>query len=120
MRSFAHPKWKGRLGVEASEQRVVLRRARAPGRGKRRETLCDIVAKAGWSVRSGHTLLANLVASGEVPLALTVYSYRIEQLKSAGAPVEWFGIRSGDRRPTAPASPGGRRIPTPRCCSTNT
>src|SRR5882672_5578148 len=52
----------------------------------------DIVATAGWSVRSGHTLLANLVASGEVPLALTVYSYRIEQLKSAGAPVEWFGI----------------------------
>src|SRR6266542_269642 len=54
----------------------------------------DIAATAGWSVRSGHTLLANLVASGEVPLALTLYSNRIAQLKSAGAPVEWFVIVS--------------------------
>jgi iron(III) transport system substrate-binding protein len=28
----------------------------------------DIVAKNGISVRKGHSLLANLVASGEVPL----------------------------------------------------
>ena len=40
------------------------------------------------SVRKGHTLLANLVPTGEVPLALTAYSYRLEQLKKEGAPVE--------------------------------
>ena len=40
------------------------------------------------SVRKGHTLLANLVAAGEVPLALTVYSYKPEQQKRDGAPVE--------------------------------
>jgi iron(III) transport system substrate-binding protein len=39
-------------------------------------------------VRRGHTLLANLVAAGEVPLALTVYSYKPEQQKRSGAPVE--------------------------------
>jgi iron(III) transport system substrate-binding protein len=39
-------------------------------------------------VRKGHTLLANLIPTGEVPLALTAYSYRIEQLKTEGAPVE--------------------------------
>ena len=48
----------------------------------------DIVAKNGMSVRKGHTLLANLVPTGEVPLALTAYSYRVEQLKKEGAPVE--------------------------------
>ena len=42
----------------------------------------------GVSMRKGHTLLANLVAAGEVPLALTVYSYKPEQQKRAGAPVE--------------------------------
>ena len=30
------------------------------------------------SMRKGHTLLANLVAAGEVPLALTVYGYRVD------------------------------------------
>ena len=49
----------------------------------------DIVAKNGMSVRKGHTLLANFVGSGEVPLALTAYSYRVEQMKNVeGAPVE--------------------------------
>src|SRR5216684_2286951 len=47
-------------------------------------------------VRSGHhaDLAPDAMPShrAEVPLALTAYSYRIEQLKSAGAPVEWFGI----------------------------
>jgi iron(III) transport system substrate-binding protein len=33
--------------------------------------------------------LANFVGSGEVPLALTAYSYRVEQMKNIeGAPVE--------------------------------
>ena len=34
-------------------------------------------------MRKGHTLLTNLVASGEVPLALTVYNYKAEQLKNS-------------------------------------
>ncbi len=49
-----------------------------------------IVAQNGISVRKGHTLLTNLVASGEVPLALTVYNFTAEQLKQKGAPLEWF------------------------------
>ena len=34
-----------------------------------------IVDKNGVSVRKGHTLLAQLVVSGEIPMALTVYNY---------------------------------------------
>jgi iron(III) transport system substrate-binding protein len=41
-------------------------------------------------VRKGHTLLANLVASGEVPLGLTLYNSAPEQLKQKGAPIESF------------------------------
>jgi iron(III) transport system substrate-binding protein len=41
-------------------------------------------------VRKGHTLLANMVASGEVPLALTVHNFKAEQLKRNGAPLDWF------------------------------
>ena len=35
-------------------------------------------------------MLTNLVASGEVPLALTVYSYMAEALKKRSAPIDWF------------------------------
>ncbi len=89
---LANQKWKGRLGVEASDGEWYCGVLKNVGEERGARMFRDIAATAGWSVRSGHTLLANLVASGEVPLALTVYSYRIEQLKSAGAPVEWFGI----------------------------
>src|SRR6266581_512418 len=78
--------------VEASNSEWYCGVLKHVGGEKGAKLFRDIVATAGWSVRSGHTLLANLVASGEVPLALTAYSYRAEQLKSAGAPVEWFGI----------------------------
>jgi hypothetical protein len=40
----------------------------------------DIAATNGLSARKGHTLLANLVAAGEAPLALTVFNYTAEQL----------------------------------------
>ncbi len=89
---LANTKWKGRLGVEASDGEWYCGVLKNVGEERGARMFRDIAATAGWSVRSGHTLLANLVASGEVPLALTVYSYRIEQLKGAGAPVEWFGI----------------------------
>jgi len=39
-------------------------------------------------VRKGHTLLSNLVVAGEIPLALTTYSYKPEQQKREGAPIE--------------------------------
>ena len=52
----------------------------------------DLVATNGISVRSGHPLLTNLVASGEIPLALTVYQYSVEQAKKKGSPIDWFVI----------------------------
>ena len=47
-----------------------------------------IAATNGFSARKGHTLLTNLVAAGEAPLALTVFNYTAEQLKKRGAPIE--------------------------------
>jgi iron(III) transport system substrate-binding protein len=55
------------------------------------------------SVRKGHTLLSNLVVSGEVPLALTVYYYRPVQLKRKGAPIDWFALQPAVARPNGVA-----------------
>jgi iron(III) transport system substrate-binding protein len=89
---LAHPRWKGRLGIEAEDEdwfaMIVKELGEEPGLRLFRE----IVRSNGLSVRKGHTLLAGLVASGEIPLALTTYSHGAEKMKQRGAPVEWFAI----------------------------
>jgi iron(III) transport system substrate-binding protein len=83
------PKWKGKLGIETEDSEWFLTVVSAMGEAKGLQLFHDIVATNGISVRKGHTLLSNLVGIGEVPLALTSYSYRVEQLKNVeGAPVE--------------------------------
>lgn len=91
-RDLLDPRWKGRLGIEAEDHAwygTLLAHSKEPDLAK---TFRDLVATNGISLRKGHTLLANLVASGEVPLALTVYGYKPEQLKGRGASIEWFLI----------------------------
>lgn len=85
-----HPRWKGRLGIEASDEDWFAGVVRSLGEEKGLKLFRDIVAANGLSVRKGHTLLTNLVASGEIPFALTVYSFTAEQLKQKGAPIDWF------------------------------
>ncbi|MDQ6619202.1 MAG: extracellular solute-binding protein [Pseudomonadota bacterium] len=86
------PKWKGKLGIEAEDALWLGAVATSLGEAATLQLFRDIARTNGLSVRKGHTLLANLVVSGEVPLALTVYNYRIEQFKNKGAPVDWFSI----------------------------
>lgn len=82
------PKWKGKLAVEVHDANWFMQVATIMGEDKAVTLFRDIVARNGVSVRSGHSLLANLVPTGEVPLALTLYAYRVEQLKKDGAPIE--------------------------------
>ena len=82
------PRWKGRLAVEADDVDWFATIVTAMGQEKGVKLLREIVQTNGVSLRKGHTLLSNLVAVGEVPLALTVYSYKPEQLKKKGAPIE--------------------------------
>jgi iron(III) transport system substrate-binding protein len=87
---FTDPRWKGRLGIEAEDADWFATVSGLLGEANAERMFREIVATNGVSIRKGHTLLANLVASGEVPLALTVYNYKAEQLKNKGAPVDWF------------------------------
>ena len=89
---FADPRWRGKLAIEAEDSDWFATVSALLGEAKADKLFRDVVASNGVSVRKGHTLLANLVAAGEVPLALTVYNYKAEQLKRKGAPVDWFVI----------------------------
>jgi iron(III) transport system substrate-binding protein len=82
------PRWKAKLGIESEDARWFMSVVDAVGEQKGLRLFKDIVAANGISMRKGHTLLANLVATGEVPLALTTYSYKVDQLKGEGAPIE--------------------------------
>ena len=86
------PKWKGKLSIEASDHEWFYSVIRDMGEEQGLKFFRDLVASNGLSTRVGHPLLVNLVASGEVPLALTVYQYSPEQLKKKGAPIDWFAI----------------------------
>jgi iron(III) transport system substrate-binding protein len=91
-------KWKGKLAVEAEDSDWFGALVGELGEDKGLALFRAIVAANGISVRKGHTLLANLVVSGEVPLALTAYAYKVEQLKNGGAPIDWFVIPPGVAR----------------------
>jgi iron(III) transport system substrate-binding protein len=93
------PKWKGKLGIEAEDLDWFAGVMGELGEAKGLKLFRDIVATNGLSVRKGHTLLTNLVASGEVPMALTVYNYKAEQMKNKGAPIDWFTIAPAIARP---------------------
>ena len=82
------PHWKGRLAIEADDGDWFATVVTKMGRDKGVQLFHDIVRTNGISARKGHTLLSNLVVAGEVPLALTVYSYKPEQQKREGAPIE--------------------------------
>jgi iron(III) transport system substrate-binding protein len=83
-----HSRWKGRLAVEVDDADWFATLVTKMGQEKGVALFRDIVRTNGISVRKGHTLLSNLVAAGEVPLALTNYNYKPEQQKRIGAPVE--------------------------------
>jgi iron(III) transport system substrate-binding protein len=105
------PRFKGKLGIEADDANWFMTVVLHMGEQKGVKLFKDIVAKNDISIRKGHTLLANLVPTGEVPFALTAYSYRVEQLIAEGAPV------AIDYLPPVVALPTGagvfRRAPHP-------
>ena len=106
------PKWKGKLGIEAKDQDWFASVVDVMGGGDAGLAFfSDLVASNGVSARLGHTLLTNMVISGEVPLALTVYNYMPEQAKEKGAPIDWFVLEPAIARSNAVGV--ARRAPHP-------
>jgi ABC-type Fe3+ transport system substrate-binding protein len=100
-RDLLKPEWKGKLGIESEDFDWFAQVVTYLGEARGVQLFRDIVAANGISVRKGHNLLANLVAAGEVPLALTVYGFLAEQAKRKGAPLDWFVLPPAVARMTA-------------------
>jgi len=108
---LTNPKWKGKIGIEQEDSDWLAGIFTDIGDARARKVFKDIVTTNGISVRKGHTLLTQLVVSGEVPLALTIYNYKAEQLKQQGAPIDWFAIGHAIARPNGVGV--ARRAPHP-------
>lgn len=83
------PRWKGRLGIEAKQTEWFHALVQAMGEERGLRFFRALVAANAPSIRTGNSLLNNMVVSGEVPLALNVYSYLPEQARAAGAPIDY-------------------------------
>jgi iron(III) transport system substrate-binding protein len=112
---LADPRWKGKLGIEAEDQDWLASVMGALGEERGLALFRKIVAANGISVRKGHTLLAQLVVSGEIPMGLTVYNYKIEQLRGKGSPGDWFVIGQPIGRPNGVGV--ARKAPNPHAAA---
>ncbi len=83
---LAQPKWKGKMSMEADNAIWFGTVVNWFGEDKGLAIMRAIGAN-GVSLRKGHTLLANLVVSGEASIGLGLYGYKVEQLSKQGAPI---------------------------------
>jgi len=94
------PKWTGKVGIEASDVDWFGALVKAMGEQKGLAYFRKL-AENKPQMRTGHTLIAELVASGEIPLAASVYNHNVERLTVKGAPIKWKPLTPTFGRPNA-------------------
>jgi iron(III) transport system substrate-binding protein len=99
---LAHPRWTGRIGIEASDTDWFGAIVKFMGEEKGL-ALFRKIAQQKPQLRTGHTLMAGLVASGEIPLAATIYNHNAERLLISGAPIKWKALTPTFGRPNGVA-----------------
>ena len=97
-----NPRWVGRLGIEASDTDWFASVVKHMGEKKGLEFFRKL-AQMRPQIRTGHTLMAELVSSGEIPLAATIYNHNAERLLVNGAPIKWKALNPTFGRPNAVA-----------------
>ena len=95
-----HPRFADKLGIEASVTDGTAAVAKHIGEAKGMAYF-EKLAAARPQMRSGRTLLAELVSSGEEPIAATIYNHNIERLIFKGAPVKRKALNPTYGRPDA-------------------
>ena len=107
---LAKPGWAGRVGLEGGDVDWFGAMVKQMGEEKGLAFFRALAANRP-QIRTGHTLMAELIASGEFPLAANIYNHNIERLKVKGAPVDWKALDPTFGRPNAIGV--ARRAPHP-------
>lgn len=83
------PKWQGKVMWDVSSQPEVTALLLRWGK-EQTEAYFKAFAANKPTVRRGRTVLAQMVAAGELPLAVTIYAYKAEELMKKGATIDWL------------------------------
>ena len=97
---LAHARFSGRVGLEAGDTDWFAAIVKSMGEEKGLGFMRQLAANKP-QMRTGHTLLAELLGSGEIPLAATIYNHNIEKMMVRGAPVKWKALTPTFGRPNA-------------------
>ena len=94
------PKWAGKVGIETADVAWFAAVSKAMGE---QQGLSWFRKFAGTkpSLRSGHTLMAELVAAGEMSMAIDAHVQGVARLKEKGAPIEWKALQPAFGQPSS-------------------
>jgi len=93
------PRWKSQLALEEEDVDWYTAMLQLMGEEKGKDFMRRLAAQQP-QIRTGHTLLAQLIGAGEFALAPTIRVHQAETMKLKGAPIEWTAIE-----PLAPNPP---------------
>ena len=86
-----NPKWKGRMALDANEERWVPGLMQTMGRDKAVSFL-KALAQQEIYIRRGRSLLTQLLLAGEFDVQIVAYWHEVSRLMKDRAPVGWVGI----------------------------
>jgi iron(III) transport system substrate-binding protein len=85
------PRWRRRMVLDRNEDRWFANMLHHRGENKGMEFM-QALAKQDVAIRSGRSLITQLLAAGEFDLQIVAYWYRPYLMKKQGAPVDWFSL----------------------------
>ena len=85
------PRWRRRMVLDKNEDRWFANMLHLMGEKKGMEFM-QALAKQEVAIRSGRSLITQLLAAGEFDLQIVAYWYRPHLLKKQGAPVDWIAL----------------------------
>jgi len=84
-------RWKGKMALDTKAYEWFANVVKLMGEKKGLEYMKKL-GEQNIQFRTGRSLNAQMVAAGEVSLAILCFNQRIEEMKEKGAPVNWIGI----------------------------
>lgn len=82
------PRWKGKILMDSFSDDEIMTLMAVWGKDRAKEYFKKLSAQ-DITFRRGRTLLVQLVAAGEAPIAATVLPNEVEGLRAKGAPIDW-------------------------------
>jgi len=104
------PRWAGRFAIESDDVAWFAAVVKAMGEAKGLDYFRKL-ATMKPTLRSGHTLMAELVAAGDIDLALDAHVQGVARLIEKGAPIAWKPLQPAFGQPSSVGL--ARRAPHP-------